>query len=241
MHAVALPVEVYPYPTEKTVTVGVPVSTLYQRVTTELQRQYRQELGLAFKHIIFLTGGGNGSRELNEALVANVRYLLSTFSDLAIIHVSGRNLEAETNAKYDALQLGEARKRVIVHGFVMDLYRQSGAADVVISRGGATNLAEFAIQGKACIIVPAPQLVGGHQVKNVSVLAKDKAVLQMTEDQLEQPERLGRTISELISDDKQRNMLAQRFLAYAHPQAAAELAALILKIAGGEGHVRAER
>ena len=238
VHAVALPATVYPYPQDKTVTVGVPVSKLYEPVTPQLQRKYRNELGLNYEHIVFLTGGGNGSRELNQALIANAKYLLATYRDLAIVHVSGRTLESETIAAYDALNLGGARKRVYVHGFVTDLYRQCGAADVVIGRGGATNLAEFAIQGKACVIVPAPQLVGGHQVKNVKVLVQSKAIVQLTEDQLEQPERLGRTVGALLDDDKQRVVLGRNLARYAHPQAAAELAELILEYSGGKSDVR---
>jgi len=240
MHAVALPADIYPYPQDKTVTVGVPVSAKYQPVTAELQKQYRAELGLKYSHMVFLTGGGNGARELNEALIANARYLLETYPDLAIVHVAGRTLEEETNAAYDALKLGEARKRVFVHGFVTDLYRQCGAADVVVARGGATNLAEFAIQEKACVIIPAPHLTGGHQVKNVQVLARHQAVVQLSEDQAEQPERLGRTIGELLEDPAKRRSLGRQLSQFAHPQAAAELAALILKIADRGGHVQAK-
>ena len=238
LHAVALPAEAYPYPRGKTIVVGVPVSTEYRLVTPELMRQYRHELGLDYKHVVFLTGGGNGSRILNEALVQNARYLLATHPDLAIVHVTGRGLEAETTAAYDALDLGGARERVQTHGFINGLAKYTGAADVVMTRAGATTLAELAIQGKACIIVPAPQLTGGHQPKNARAFERKKAVVNMSEEQIEQPERLGRTISELLDNDERRQLLARNFAKYAHPHAAAELAAIIIKLAGGEGHVR---
>ena len=235
MHAVALPVELYPYPVARTVMVGVPVSANYQPVTDDLRRQYREELGLEnYKQVVLLTGGGNGARVLNQALVQNARYLLGMFPDLAIIHIAGRALEQETIAAYGSLQLGEARSRVFVHGFATDLYRQSGAADVIIARGGATNLAEFAIQTKACVIIPAPQLVGNHQVKNTQAMASRGAILQLDEEQIEQPERLGRTVGELLENSQKRTELAHKLADYAHPHAAAELAALVLRMAGGE-------
>ena len=239
LHAVALPAEVYPYPRATTVTVGVPVSADYRPVLPGLKLQYREELRLPYKHVLFLTGGGNGSRLLNEALVANARYLLRTHQDLAIIHVAGRDLERETNAAYDALNLGGARSRVQVHGYINGLTKYTGAADVVITRGGASTLAELAVQGKACIIVPAPQLTGGHQVKNAKVFAREKAIIQMSEDQVEQPERLGRTVSELLSDTARRQMLEHNLARYAHPQAARELAELVMQVAEGRGNVRA--
>lgn len=238
MHAVALPAELYPYPQDKTVTVGVPVSAKYEPVTAQVRKHYRNLLKLdEYEHVVFLTGGGNGARMLNEALIDNAKYLLSTFPHLAIVHVSGNAHEAEVNAAYDGLELGKARDRVQVHGFVNDLYRYSGAADVVIARGGATNLAEFATQQLACVIVPSKQL--GWNVKNAAALADRGAIVQLTEDQAEQPERLGRTVGSLLEDTARRTELAHTLADYAHPHAAAELAALILKIGGGSKDVRA--
>jgi UDP-N-acetylglucosamine--N-acetylmuramyl-(pentapeptide) pyrophosphoryl-undecaprenol N-acetylglucosamine transferase len=239
LHAVALPASIYPYPQHKTITVGVPVSDEYQPVTPALQQQYRKTLGLdGFRHILFLTGGGNGSRILNEALIQNARYLLGTYPDLAIVHVAGRAFEDETSRAYDALHLGASRKRVYVYGYINGLVKYTGAADVVVTRSGATTLAELAIQQKACVIVPAPQLVGGHQVKNAKVFAREKAIVELAENQIEQPERLGRAVGELLAHDQQRMQLGRNFAQYAHPRAAAELAELILTVAGGEGYVR---
>lgn len=237
-HAVALPIEMYPYPAAKTVQVGVPVSSKYQPVTPALRERYRKALGLKYKQIVFLTGGGNGARALNEGMVANVRYLLGTFPELAIVHVAGRAHETGVSAAYDALQLGAARDRVQVHGFVHDLYQYSGAADVVVSRSGATTLAEFAAQGLACIVVPAAQL--GWDVKNAQALADRGAVIKLSGDQVEQPERLGRTIGDLLSDELRREKIAHTFASYARPHAAADLADMLCKI-GGEKRVRPKK
>jgi UDP-N-acetylglucosamine--N-acetylmuramyl-(pentapeptide) pyrophosphoryl-undecaprenol N-acetylglucosamine transferase len=167
--------------------------------------------------------------------------LLGTYPELAIVHVAGRSLEAKTNQAYDALKLGAARGRVRVYGFVTGMYRYSGAADVVISRSGATSLAEFALQQLACVIVPAPHLVGAHQIKNSQAFAERQAIIQLTEDQLEQPERLGRTVGELLENDQKRANLARALAEYARPHAAEELAVLILKTAGGKVHVQAKK
>ncbi|HSX07221.1 MAG TPA: glycosyltransferase [Candidatus Saccharimonadia bacterium] len=237
-HAVALPVEMYPYPAAKTVQVGVPVSDKYQPITPALQKQYREALGLEYKQVVLLTGGGHGAGALNEALVANAQYLLDTFPGLAIVHVAGRAHEIAVGAKYDALRLGAARRRVQVIGFTGELYLYSGAADVVVSRSGATTLAEFAAQGLACIVVPAAQL--GWDVKNAQALADRDAVVKLSGEQLEQPERLGRTIGTLLGDESYRTALAHTFASYARPHAAAELADLLINI-GGERHVQSKK
>ncbi len=233
-HAVALPADMYPYPAAKTVQVGVPVSADYRPVTPVLREKYRKALGLSYKYIVFLTGGGNGAHALNEGMLANVRYLLGTFPDLAIVHVAGRAHEADVAAAYDKLQLGAARKRVYVHGFVHNLYQYSGAADVVVSRSGATTLAEFAAQGLVCIVVPAAHL--SWDVKNAQTLADHDAVVRLSAEQLEQPERLGRTIGELLGDAQQRAKLARNFATFARPHATADLADLLINI-GGERRV----
>jgi len=238
IHAVALPKTLYPYPPNKTVTVGVPVSSKYEPVTPALKNHYRKLLKLEdYDQIVFLTGGGNGARMLNNALVEGSRYLLSTFPKLAIVHISGAKLEDETNDAYNALQLGSARERVKVLGFVNDMYRYSGAADVVIGRAGASTVAEFAIQGVACIMVPPKQLAWA--VKNSRALASKNAIVELNEDQVEQPERLGRTIGALLEDNAQREKLAKNLAEYAHPHAAADLAKLILHAAVGGVDVRA--
>jgi UDP-N-acetylglucosamine:LPS N-acetylglucosamine transferase len=76
-------------------------------------------------------------------------------------------------------------------------------------------------------------------IKNSQTLARRGAIVELNEEQAEQPERLGRAIGELLADDAKRTQLARSLAEYAHPHAAAELAALVLKI-GGEGYVQAK-
>lgn len=233
LHAVALPVEVYPYPKEKTIQVGIPAGAAYAPVSKQAQEQYKQDLGLdAGQQVVLVTGGGNGARMLNEAMVANARYLLASYPGLVLLHFAGRSLEAETNAAYDALELGGARDRVRVYGFATDFHRYSGAADVIIARGGMGSLTEFALQQKACLIVPSKQL--GWNVKNSRVLAERGAIVELNEDQAEQPERLGRTIADLLEHPDTRAELGRKLAGLARPAAAHDLAAIILRC-GAEG------
>jgi len=232
LHAVALPAKLYPYPKEKTKMVGIPVSHHYAPVSSKEQEKFKQLTDLTeYKQVVLITGGGNGARRLNMAVAENARYLLSTFPDLAIVHIAGRAHEKETNTLYDKFELKNARGRVHVHGFVSDLYKYSGAADVIVARGGATNLAEFALQAKAVIVIPSPQL--GWNVKNSEVLQRSGAVEELNEEQAEQPERLGRLIGDLLADARRRNLLSENLAKIARPKAAAELAELIIKTTKG--------
>ncbi len=228
MHAVALPPEVYPYPPAKIRVVGVPVSHQYQMTTPRVMRHYRKLLHLEkYEQVLLVTGGGNGAQALNQLVIDNAAYLLRRYPELAILHISGANLAELTEASYDQALPEADRHRVIVEGFVADLYRYSGAADVVIARGGATNLAEFAVQGKACVIVPSPQL--GWNVKNAQVMARHGAIIHLSEVQAEQERRLAGVVSELFDDKKRRAELAGRMHALGHPGSAAELADLLIE------------
>jgi UDP-N-acetylglucosamine--N-acetylmuramyl-(pentapeptide) pyrophosphoryl-undecaprenol N-acetylglucosamine transferase len=229
MHAVALPEELYPYPIDKTITVGVPISSDYHLVTPELRTKYRRELGLdKYQQIVFMTGGGNGSESLNNALVANADNLLKRYPGLAIVHATGRGLFDEVQAGYDKLVSPENRSRVRAEGFISPMYQYSGAADIVITRAGATTLAEFAVQGKACIIVPSAFLTGGHQLKNAEALAKKGAIISMTDEQIDQELRLSSVISDLIDHPAKLHDLETNFAKLAQPDAADKLAELLL-------------
>jgi UDP-N-acetylglucosamine--N-acetylmuramyl-(pentapeptide) pyrophosphoryl-undecaprenol N-acetylglucosamine transferase len=117
----------------------------------------------------------------------------------------------------------------MVKGFVTDMYRYSGAASVVIARGGATNLAEFAVQGKTCIIVPNPLLTGGHQLKNTAALKAKGAIIEMTEEQIQQELRLTSVIADLIDNPAKSTAIATALVQFARPAAAKHLAMVLLK------------
>lgn len=231
LHAVALPKEVYSYPSDKTVTVGVPIQSEFHPVDAAQKAAYKQQIGLEkADKLLFVTGGGNGALSLNNAVAAVVPALLESYPDLAVVHVAGRLHEVVFVQKYDELLKAEQRARVIVKGFVTELYAYSGAADVIITRAGATNLAEFAVQHKACIVVANPLLTGGHQLKNVQALVERHAALSITEqDLLATPEVLQRTIKRLLDNSEERQTLAVQLGKLAHPNAAKELAVLIVK------------
>lgn len=227
-HAVALPKELYPYPASKTTTVGIPMSSHYQRVTDALAKRYRCELKLpASAPIICATGGGNGAKPLNDSLLSAAPRLLARYPALVLVHIAGRLHASTVAAAYDTALDASARQRVLVLDFVEDFYRYSGAADVLIARGGATNLAEFAQQGKACLIIPSPQL--GWNVKNTEALAQQQAVLALTETEAQLPKTLLDTLAALLDDDQQRRALADKLATFAYPDAADTLAQLLLE------------
>ena len=231
LHAVALPKETYPYPQAKTVTVGVPVRAEYKPVTEELRKQYMHDIGLEkYNRLLFITGGGQGSQRLNDAVVRGMPAILKQFPDLAVVHGAGQSQEQLVRDMYEKLVDKVDRERVIVMGFITGQYRYSGAANVVVTRAGATTLAEFAVQQKACVIVPNPFLTGGHQLLNAQVLADRHAAVCVSEEELHKdPKPLEQAISNILGNDKEQHELGQQLAKLAHPGAAKELAMVLLK------------
>ncbi len=229
MHAVAMPVDTYNYPAEKTVSTGIPLRGEFVPVTDSLKHQYRQDLGVAdTAKLVFIIGGGLGSQRINKAVADTVPHLLGEFPELQIVHAVGRANSDDMSARYKTLGTSE-QGRVEVKSYVDDVYRYSGAADVVITRAGATNLAEFALQGKACVVVPSPFLAGGHQLKNAEYLERQGAAIIIDEAELSaDANRLARQVSELLTDEKRREELGKRFSTFAKPDAASQIAQLIL-------------
>lgn len=230
LHAVALPEDVYSYPKSKTVSTGIPLRTEFVPVTTTLQKKYRKKIGVPEDcKLLFVIGGGLGSQRINAAVANAVPRLLVEFPNLIVVHAVGRANQDGMSERYKALSTSE-QGRVQVKSYIDDVYLYSGAADVVITRAGATNLAEFALQGKACVVVPSPFLAGGHQLKNAQYLEEQGAVVVVDENELLSSggSYLGDRVCELLLDERKRQDLQEGFSLFAKPEAADQLARLII-------------
>lgn len=170
-HAVAMSPQIYNYPLSKTHHTGIPVRKEYQFVTSKLQEHYKSELSFeAADPVVCVNGGGLGAKIINQAVIEILPKLVDEYPNIGVLHVCGRSHVQEIYASYQTLAAKHNLKHYRVEGFVSDAHKYSGAADVVICRAGATSLAEYAVQGKACVIIPNPRLTGGHQLKNAQVL-----------------------------------------------------------------------
>lgn len=230
-HAVALPKEVYAYPQDKTITVGVPLSHQYAPLSAAAIAKVRLQVGLPARgRVLMITGGGLGAARLNHAVLHCAGELLERYSDLRLVHIAGRGHEAALRQQYKTLLPDAFNKRVMVKGFITNLHLYSAAADIIVTRAGATSIAEFAAQHKACIVVPNPLLTGGHQLKNAQVLAEDNAIRLVTEDKLVQDERaLMPAITDLFDNPERIKVLEKRLSAFSQPDAAKRLAMLLLE------------
>ncbi len=228
-HATGMPSQLYGYPKDKTFYTGIPVAKDFKKVDEKLRNTYKERLGLGHcKQIVTVIGGSQGGELLNKAIINISNKLINISDDLGIIHIAGERNLAKTRSEYEAVIKEGDKKRLLVTGFVKDPYLYTGAADIVISRASATVIAELALQSKPTIVVPG-HLAGGHQHKNADYLVAKKAAVQV--DQSKEDE-LFNTLKSLLENKKLREEIAMNFSLLAKPEAAKELALLLIKQTG---------
>lgn len=223
--ATGAPLENYSYPVTRSHYVGIPVDVSFKPVNPSSQQKSKATLGLhdTKKPLVVVTGGGLGARSINRSVVTVAAKLLDK---TAILHITGTGTYDET--------LGNAPEHIdyLIKPFVSGLSTVFAAADVVITRAGATTMSELAAMGKAVIIIPNHKLPGGQQTKNAEVYQRAKAAIVLDEDKLVMtPSLLQRAVTLLVSDREKRELLAKRIHQFAKPDAAVDMAALIVEAA----------
>lgn len=221
-HATGMPASFYKYPTDSVRYVGVLVGDAYSHVSETDKKRFRRNLDIpADSHVLMITGGSNGAAVINDAVRQILPELKTAVPKLYVIHQTGQNKE---------YQLEGADDWLIVQPLLKKMHQYSGASDVIITRAGANTMAEFGVQGKACIVVPNPLLTGGHQLVNARELAKRDAVIVVDEASLET--ELLPTVLMLFDDEDKQRQLADSLHSMTRPHAADELAQLLLEEAG---------
>jgi len=221
IHATGMPVDLYNYPKDKTIYTGIPVSEAFKKVSPGLKSTYREDLGLSgCEKVITIVGGSQGAGQLNLDMVSIAGRLMQKYPNLGIVHVAGKAHESKVRKLYNKELLADEARRVVVQGFVGTIDASQGAADVVISRAGATQVAELSLQALPVILVPG-LLAGAHQEKNADYLEKQAAALKVSNGN---PEALYSAVDTLLSDDSLAKKLSEGLSHLAKPQAARELA-----------------
>lgn len=229
--ATGMPEKYYDYPQNRVHYVGIPINPQITKITPAAQGGYKDQIGIPrTSKLLLVAGGSSGSVQLNDLIGSVAEELLETHLDLWIIHLTGQAHLANAQSNYSDYP-ASLKKRLKIQPASDEFYRLAGAADLVITRAGATTIAELAAAAKACIIVPAAQLAGGHQLMNAQALAdKDAAVIAAPDIQ---PDELMALINSLLNDDKRRYDLARNLHATHKPAASKELAELILRTTAG--------
>jgi len=170
-------------------------------------------------------GGSQGSRVLNRALVAALPHLPGE-ERLRIVHQTGPAMRDEVEAAYR-----EAGRTAEVVAFLDDMEARFAAADLVLSRSGATTCAELTAAGKASILVPFALAADDHQRRNAGALEAGGAAV-LLEERAIAGEALARVVRGLLDEPSRIASMEEGARRLGRPDAAARVADLVLPAEG---------
>lgn len=220
--ATGTPPQNYRYNAQIARYTGVPVNEQFHPFTAQEKQAAKTALGVnPDRPLIAVTGGGLGAKEINQTVVAIAPQLVK--KGYSIIHVTGKGAydsvvaEAPTDTNY------------VITPFIYEGFSQLyGAADVVVARASATTLQELAAAAKPAIIIPNSSL--GDQLENAKAfVASGAAVMLRDEDLLTDPSSLLEAIERVLQHPDVAESLCQAIAAYAKPEAARDVAQMILE------------
>ena len=214
--------------------VGIPVSPEYKPVSPSRQKQLKKAYGFdPEKPLVVVTGGSQGAANINVAMREILPEMLKSTSVGLVVGRKHYEDMVDLKKRYEDWDKARLMSNFRMWEFCTTMNELMGAADVVVSRAGATTIAELAALRKAVILVPYERLPGSHQVKNADKLAKLGAVEVLYDARmLNQPGLLLEKVRHLVRSPKKRELLAEKLHEQAKPEAARELAEILLGVAG---------
>lgn len=177
--------------------------------------------------VLLVFGGSLGARHVNERLASLKRELLA-IEGLHVVHSTGKNGYDETLQALDLTDAEASRWRVMP--YIDDMGDTLAAADLVVSRAGASSVAEIAALAVPSILVPYPLATADHQTTNARLLTDAGAAVKFSDDDIDgdafRDELLG-----LLGDTPRRASMREAARGLAQDKAAAMLADLLEGIA----------
>ena len=213
------------FPKEKIILTGNPVRKNLLEMRGD-RKEAMVKMGLDDKKkCVLIVGGSLGARSINEGIIANIEKIRAN-SDIQFIWQTGKLYFEEMKKRAD--ELGKPAN-LTVTDFVSDMASALSAADVVVSRAGAGSISEFALLGKAVILVPSPNVSEDHQTKNAMALVDKDAAIYVADANVKE-ELIEKTI-ETVNDTMKIALLEANILKMGKPNAASEIADKVLKLA----------
>ena len=213
------------FPADKIILTGNPVRQALLDTTITREDAIRS-FGLdPEKKTILLVGGSLGARTINESMLRHLDLIKE--SGLQFIWQTGKYYSAEISERLTGQDLPNMK----VTDFITDMGAAYRAADLVISRAGASSISEFCLIGKPVILVPSPNVAEDHQTKNALALSTRDAAIYIKD--AEAPDVLIQTAIDTVNDDTKLKSLSENVLKLALPDSANIIAKEVINLANG--------
>lgn len=214
-------IELLPHPDRCRLT-GNPVRPAFTSLASAEVRPHTN------RSTVLILGGSQGAQPLNNALCTELPRSPAVWNDFHWVHQTGETGTDDLRAAYQRAGLS-----CEVAAFFPDLEHRLPQAAVVVSRAGATTLAELACAGVATILVPYPQAADDHQRANARAYSAHHGAVVVDQEGAEPfSRRLADTLTRLLAEPASRQELAGNLRHLAHPDAAARVVDEICLAAG---------
>ena len=213
------------FPKEKIKLTGNPVrkNLLDMRAN---RKEAMKAMGLdENKKCVLIVGGSLGARSINEGIIASIEQIRAN-KDVQFIWQTGKLYFEEMQRR--AAEIGKP-ENLRITDFVSNMADALSAANLVVSRAGAGSISEFALLGKAVILVPSPNVSEDHQTKNAMALLDKDAAIYVADANVKE-ELIKKTI-ETVNDEMKISLLETNIVKMGKPNAASEIADEVLKLA----------
>lgn len=217
------------FPADRIVLTGNPIRKEIVPADAAMRKEAMEYYGLdpAKKHI-FIVGGSLGSGTLNRSMMKWISGGCPGGDDIEVLWQCGKYYKDETD-RFMAGATAEGKGAGIIYSdFIKRMDLAYAAADIVISRSGASSVSELCAAHKAVIFVPSPNVAEDHQTHNAMALVKKDAAMLVTD--AEAPERLMASACALVNDPERTGTLEKNIATLAKTDAAEAITEQIYSI-----------
>jgi UDP-N-acetylglucosamine--N-acetylmuramyl-(pentapeptide) pyrophosphoryl-undecaprenol N-acetylglucosamine transferase len=180
------------------------------------------------KKTILVFGGSRGAKSINDALIGCYQKLRKL--DVHVIHITGKKDFERVATKAKEVGINNfASGKIRIKDYLYNMEAALTIADLVVSRAGATGLAEITASGLAAILVPYPYATDNHQEYNARSLEENGAAKVILDQDLT-ANSLVSVIEELLTDEQQLEQMRKASLAAGEPQATDNLIAAMMAV-----------
>lgn len=206
------------FPKEKMILTGNPVRQDLIDIESKREEAIQYFNLDPNKKTLLVLGGSLGARRVNQLIEKELANMLS--QNVQVIWQCGK-LYLEDYKKYNS-----ANVQVVAFIERMDLVY--AAADIVISRAGASSVSELCIVGKPVIFIPSPNVAEDHQTKNAQAIVDKKGALMLKESELDS--QFSLVFEVLLKDQGKQNQLSENIKLLAMPEATKQIVDEIVKL-----------
>jgi len=205
------------FPAGKTVLTGNPVRSAILELSSSPPQPSQ-------KTTLLILGGSQGAHAINELMVEIFCAKDNGLGELKVIHQTGTSDEEMVAQAYKRAGI-DAR----VSAFFADMAEIYGQADIVVSRSGATTLAELAVLGKPALLIPYPYAADNHQEKNGAWYAAAGGAILLNQNDLTAG-KLKSVLEPLIAYPEKRKQMSEAMKQLGIPNAAERIVDICLQM-----------